>query len=460
MNNTLTRTDKADLAEREERIALRRRLRLDGLGRLLRAWENSGADLQRADVRAMIAAGIAPPVLPLPDLHADARRARVQGAPDGVRPPVAGVIPFTSAAHEHTEPFVDVTVTPGASEAPLAGSPFSIPSYGYLRSIWIVVEATGGTLGAGALAADFPFNLFSNIQLTDTNGAPIFGPLDGYATLQQNIYGGASSSPVGDPRALPWYDATINADFALRVPLEISHRDGMGALANQNSAAAYKLYLTVNPSTVIYSTAPTTGAAFRIRVFAECWTIPDDQDLLGRPQAQVPPRLGTTQYVSSQLLPTSAGQNTLRLTRVGNLFRSLLFIARTTAAGTPRSDAVFPDPVTLQWDARNIHDSALQRYLTGVLMREKVPDLVARDTGVFAFPFNTSDHNSIGDDSPTFWWPTVQSSRIELRGSVVTAGNIQAVTTDVAPVEVSPEERYELESSTGFTPERGTPVRR
>jgi hypothetical protein len=391
-------------------------------------------------------------------------RAALQDAREGLRPSIrqtqegVPVIPFTSAAHERTEgAFIDQTFTPGAAESALA-SPHEVPSYGYLRAVWILVTMSGGTLGAGVLSADFPFNVLSSVALTDVNGAPIFGPMDGYAALWQNIIGGAAGG-VNDPRALPFYVGTINGAYAFRIPLEISHRDGLGSLANQNSAANYRVSLTGNTSANIYSTAPTTPANIRVRGYAECWTIPSPDDVLGRPQAQIPPRLGTAQYASQFLSDIAAGANTVRLTRTGNLLRTLVLISRTNAAGLPRSDAVFPEPLDFQWDGRLIHTGLLQNYITGVLMREKLPDLTARDTGVFAFPFNTSDHDMIGDDSPTFWWPTVQSSRLELRGTVVTAGRLQIVTGDVAPAELAPEERYELTSQTGFTPEVGAPVR-
>jgi hypothetical protein len=73
---------------------------------------------------------------------------------------------------------------------------------------------------------------------------------------------------------------------------------------------------------------------------------------------------------------------------------------------------------------------------------------------VFAFPFTHSDHNQLGDDSPQFWLPTVQSTRMELDGSSVTAGKWEVMTCDVAPAEVRPDERYR-ENATGFHPSVG-----
>src|SRR3954454_19174227 len=272
-------------------------------------------------------------------------RARVQTPQDGARPPVVGTVPFTSAAHEYNEPFADNTNTPGANATNVG--PLDVSAQGYLRHLWILVQATGGSLGAGVLSADYPFNIFQTISLTDVNGAPLFGPLDGYGAMWANIAGGVGGGAKVDPRGLPSYVGTINTTFALRVPVEISHHDGLGALANQNAAAAYKFAYTLNPSATLYSTAPTTVPAFRVRAWLEAWTLPNDLDVLGRPQAQLPPRHGTSQYTSQFIKAVGVGANSILLPRVGNLLRYLLVIAR-TGAGV-RQDNVFMDPVQFQW---------------------------------------------------------------------------------------------------------------
>lgn len=359
------------------------------------------------------------------------------------------IVPFTSAAHEHTETVADVTVTPGSSAQVL--STIDIPAFGYIRNLYIEVTASGGSLGGGALSADYPYNLFQSISLNDVNGAPIFGPLDGYAALAANVYGGYAFN--SDPRANPSYVGTINSVFNLRVPVEISHHDGFGCLANQNAAASYKLNMTINPRTVMESTPATTPATFRVRVYLEAWTLPNETDVVGRPQATMPPVHGTTQFWSQNVKTISVGQNTTPLVRVGNLIRNIVVIAR-NASGA-RANNVFADPVTLNWDARQLlMDSQGYRR---ALMWERAPMLMTNtpDTGVFVFGFNHSLHNAIGDDSPILWLPTVQSTRLEFVGSSAAAGTLQVLTNDVAPAEVVPSERYVETSQSGFHPAMG-----
>src|SRR4051812_40570531 len=99
---------------------------------------------------------------------------------------VLPALPFTASAHEHAEPAFTVTVTPGTAVQQL--NPIDIPAYGYLRSILLEVTATGGAGGTGN--PDFPANIFSSITLQDVNGSNIFGPLDGYAAMLTNLFGG------------------------------------------------------------------------------------------------------------------------------------------------------------------------------------------------------------------------------------------------------------------------------
>lgn len=386
-----------------------------------------------------------PPLAPA-DQH------RTNGNRQAAAPPVAR-IPFTAAAHEHTEAAFDVSVLPGANVTQLG--PFDVPAFGYIRHLVLEVTASGGVAGPGVLSADGPFNLFQSIAMLDVNGAPIFGPIDGYAALWANIAGGYAYQ--ADPRRGPGYSAVVGAGsptFILRIPVEITHFDGMGSLANQNAAASYKIQLSVNPAATIYSTAPTTVPTFRIRGWLEAWTLPNEVDLAGRPQAVVPPAHGTTQYWSQFIRAgVAVGQNSILLPRVGNLIRNLVFIAR---LGTGvRSDTVFPDIFTLMWDAR-----ILQQVSQNVLIQQMFErwENVTRDAGVFHLSFQHSQGGRAGDGPPNLWLPTVQSTRLEIQGAVAAAGSIQVVTNDVAPVEVLPAERFVETSATGFTPAGGAPT--
>jgi hypothetical protein len=361
------------------------------------------------------------------------------------------------AAHEHTEDVNDVTVTPGAAAIQLP--PVDIPASGFMRAVYLDVTVSGGTLGAGVLSQDYPFNWLGSVQLLDVNGAWLCN-LDGYSLMWANIIG--SVSPQGDPRRVPWYVGTINAHFRLRIPVEISHRNAYGSLGNQNSAAAYKLLLTVNPQSVAIPTAPTTfPTSIRIRSTLEAWTQPTAQDAVGRDQEPVPPGHGvtggaTTQYWSYFTKDCNAGNQTILLPKVGNLIRNVIVIARDNSAPRVRTDGVFPDPVSFQWDNVILRKESQNYNIEGVF--SKCEGLTARDTGVFAFINGNQNQNQVGDDLPDLWYATTQADRLEIDGPSVTSGQLTVITNDIAPYEADQARRYDVPSDTGFHPQAAPAV--
>lgn len=359
------------------------------------------------------------------------------------------LVPFVAAAHEHEEPILDETKELTANEQQLG--PFNVPAYGFVRHIWLQVETVteGETEEGFTQNEDFPFNIFSRIELDDVNGTPLYNPMDGYTTLWTNILGGYGAVP--DPRQYPFYESSIKKPkFCLRVPVEISRKDGFGSIANQNSGAMYKLYLSLNPTSKLSSSAKVKKfPKIRIRAYLEAWSQPDEYNLAGRPQAEGPPLLDSAQYHSHYLRNTSKGANTVLLTEVGDLIRYILIIARTEAGA--RSNKVFADPVELKWDNNVMHN--MTRMMQEAHISRAVPQLKERDTGVFAFLMDLGAHGAVGDDSPTLWYPTMQSTRLEIVGNTEEAGSWDIITNDVAPVAVNPAERYEVPNRSSFQPE-------
>lgn len=360
---------------------------------------------------------------------------------NGARPGVIAALPFTAGAHEHVEgPVTTLTVTPTTAVQQL--QPIDIPAYGYFRSLFIEVVGAGGT--GGTIAADGPWNLIQNVSLQDVNGSAIFNNMDGYSLYLANVFGGYAYN--NNPAVYPWFVGTSpNPAFGIRVPVEIIARDALGALANQNSAATYKLNLAINNIASAFSAAPSPVPTFTIRVWYEGWTLPAAQSMRGEPQAQVPPLLGTGQVWSTNTQSVIVGQNQVQVKRVGNVIRSLIAVGR-TAAGV-RSDTVLPDPAELNWDGNTIWQSSV-RYFQAYLS-EKMSSGVSYPTGVIAFPFNHGMIGRLGSDTPDLWFPTTQSTRLEIRGSIAAAGGVQTLVNEIQPVEQTQTERYQVPNDTG-----------
>lgn len=366
------------------------------------------------------------------------------------QPAVIAQLPFTASAHEHTEPAFTLSSAVGA--ATVAFNPQDIPAYGFIRHIFLEITCAGGT--GGTIAADGPWNLIQSLTLQDVNGANIVGPIDGYSLYLANLIGGYA--PNQNPANAPWFvSAAPNPAFYLRVPVEISKYDGLGSLANQNASANYKLSITLNTLAAAFSVAPSPVPTVTIKGWLEAWSLPAPTDNRGRPQQQIPPLLGTGQYWSARTQSVLVGNNTVGLTRVGNYIRNLIFVAR-DASGV-RQDTVFPDPMVFNWDGMQIHNAS-QRYLQQYWY-EKVQGALTRPAGVYVLPFNTGGQDDrMGNDPPTLWLPTTQSSRLEITGNSAVAGSVAVLTNEVAPVEENQAERYMFPNASGAYAANGVPT--
>lgn len=356
------------------------------------------------------------------------------------QPAQVPLLPFTASAHEHTEPAFTISAAQGA--ATVAFNPQDVPSYGYFRHLLLEVSASGGAGGTGN--ADYPWDLIQSINLQDVNGANIVGPFDGYTLYLANLIGGYAFN--NNPANAPFHVGSApNPVFYLRVPVEISARDGLGVLANQNAASEFKVNLTLNTraatTTVDYTTPPTVT----IRGWLEAWTLPAATNNRGEPQSQVPPLLGTGQFWTSRSVAVAVGNNTIPLTRVGNLIRNIILVGR-DASGV-RTDTVLPDPVYFNWDGNQIHNTSL-RVLQAYFM-ERLSGAVTRPAGVIVLPFNHFSSGRSGNDDPSGWLPTTTASRLEFNGNSAAPGSVQVITNEVAPIEPNQAARYQVPNATG-----------
>lgn len=361
-------------------------------------------------------------------------------------PPVASMplVPFDQASHRGFEQGPVFNATQSAAQQPFG--PVALPAQGYLRRLIVDISATGGVAGSGAGNADYPFSILNLIRLQDTNGAPLC-ELSGFNLMLMNAYGGFAGSP--DPRVDPDYSAgVITPSIQLSIPVEIAPT-GLGALANQSAAAAYKLTIIVDTLANTYSNVSGfTAPALTIRTFCDFWTLPAPADMLERPQQRTPPFNGTAQYFTQQPnVSVNQGLNNTRITRVGNLIRTLAFVARQSGV---RAEGTFPDPYTLNWDSRDLQiasDKTLRK-----VMREMISDLTTRDTGVYVFNFNYGEGRRAGDVAINSWLPTVSATRLEVDGTTATAGAMDIIVNDVSVAETSPAARAVETSATGYHP--------
>lgn len=361
---------------------------------------------------------------------------------------VMPVVPFIRASAEHREPAgIDISRLLTTSDQDLGV--FDIPAYGYVRRIVILVTASGGTGGSPAVTVneDAPWTTLKNIALTEPNGAVLSSWSSGYGTHLANKWGGYRHPIGADFKASPTFSA-IAATFAsysymTAIPVEINLRDGLGSLPNQNAAATFKLRLTLaKVGDIVGGTLPSTLPTVRVRAFAECWDQPESQTA-GATNQLTPPAMNSTQFWTEQTYAVAAGQNTIRLTRVGNYVRNLIFVLRRAATTRSTGESDWADPTTIYLDTRpldiiennNWRHQMFER--TGFGGTSGVAVVAADspqglDNGVRVYDFTHEFDGALGRENRDLWLPTLGSTRLEIQGSFLTAGQLTVYTNDVA----------------------------
>lgn len=356
---------------------------------------------------------------------------------------VLPAVPFIRASAEHREGSgIDTSRLLTASDQDLGV--FDIPAYGYTRAIMLLVQATGGAGTSVTAAEDGPWNCLKNIALTEPNGAVLVQANSGYDLYLMNKYGGYRDSGGADMAASPSFSAiggaTGNFSFMIRIPVELNLRDGLGSLPNQNAAATFKLRLTQAAVAQIYGTVPSTPPTLRVRAFTEAWDQPEAQSA-GQTNQIEPPAVNSTQFWSTQIFNISAGAQTIRLTRVGNYLRNLIFEFR--AATRVLGSTNWPDPFTLYLDTRpldiveknNFLHQMYERSGFGGAVGATVPANDAAqglNNGVFVYDFMHEFDGCYGRENRDLWLPTLGSTRLEVQGNFGAAGVLTVLTNDVA----------------------------
>lgn len=309
---------------------------------------------------------------------------------------------------------------------------FELPASGFLRSVVLLVTATGGSGGSGVLDADGPFSVIDQISLEDPSGRPIYGPISGYEMYLSNLYGGYEFQV--DPTTFNAYDvsdaANGNFSFLLRIPVEASVRDAYASLVNQDSSAAYRVRISMSGEGAVFSTSPvTTLPSVRFQGWVELWTQPTATNLQGQPQQQTPPGLGTIQAWTRETNTLNSGDNGIRVKRVGNLFRNLVLITR-DSSGDRVADSVLPDPIRVDWDSLTLKNEGRSLLLTKMENEYGV----ANPQGVLVYTFCDDLDGKPGAEMRNALLPTTPATRLEFNGSWGGAGSLTVMINDIAPV--------------------------
>lgn len=364
---------------------------------------------------------------------------------------VMPTVPFIRASAKHREPTGnDVSRLLTTSDQDLGV--MDIPAYGYVRYLTILVTASGGTGGSPAitLTEEGILAALKNIYLTEPNGAVIAQFDNLFDAYLANKFGGYNHVVGADPKSSPVYanapTTFTGFSYLIRIPIELNGRDGLGSLPNQNAAATFKLRMTLaKVADIAGGTLPTTLPTVRVRVGLEAWDQPEIS-AQGQTNQITPPAMNTTQFWSSQTYNVNAGNNTIRLTRVGNYIRNLIFVMRNTAGPTRAGGETIlnnADPVYLYLDTRpldiiepnNWRETMYNRSGYGGALGATVPAADSPgglEAGVRVYDFMHEFDGTYGHENRDLWLPTLGSTRLELQFQASASGTLKVLTNDVA----------------------------
>jgi hypothetical protein len=234
------------------------------------------------------------------------------------------------------------TILPGET-VPLGASYASIErtieGTGFLYSIRIQVQATAsGNAATVAFAEDAPWNALGLITLRDPNGELINVPNGFYlylANLAQKNY------------ANRWLDQSTQSSITtgaggtggsftqfFDVLVGTNRRDLSGIVGNQDRAVKYTLRTDVNPSSLIYSTPPTSLPTLQVNKWLETYSVPLPIGPNGVQQQVLPDGYGTlhfTTVTTSDATPLGGSTVNHYLRRIGNTIRFIVLVFRSNS---------------------------------------------------------------------------------------------------------------------------------
>ena len=354
-----------------------------------------------------------------------------RAAPVALRPFITGTRQIDRQIYDNT-----TVVTTGTQKLPT----YNLDTDGFTAGLYILCQATAvnTTASTAAFQEDGPFNIYSTVQFSDTNNKPIMGPMTGHDLYLITKYGGYAFSD--DAKNSSAYTVTTGTGttggsfaFLLRVPIEIVHRDGLGALLNKSASAVYKLDLTLNSNTTgaggVYSDDPQTSLSIRTRIQQFGWMDSDQADYQRNPADPNPPALNTIQYVDKQSLVVNAGQMNQVLNTFSGLVRNLIFELRDSNGSRTAGDADFPDPFELHYD-KTVPVSRLKTVWRHQVTEdfgysgatEATATALTRDNGVYPLPFNKDYGLKPGAESRFNYLPVTSATTLMCRGTVGGSG--------------------------------------
>lgn len=257
---------------------------------------------------------------------------------------VAGGIRFTVASRPQKRFSNTQTITNTTANS---FQPIQLPATGFVRKISLYFTATVTFASTGAIVAgDAPWNLISNITVTDATGQPIQQPIGGYNLYLVNkhfSYGAMDSTNIPRPWANPQLGPEYNfagtttsgtATFRLDIDFEQDYNSGYGCIPNLDSNASLQLKIDVNPYTVAWTGTTPSANTISVRVCQHYWA--PVGSMVGQVPAMTTP-VGFGDYLETRYetqTVSASAENTVNVTNRGGLIKGLIVVSRASGVRT------------------------------------------------------------------------------------------------------------------------------
>lgn len=203
----------------------------------------------------------------------------------------------------------------------------------------------------------------------------------------------------------------------------------MGSLPNRNASATFKLKITINTLTSVYSTAPTAAPTVNVQIQQHGWATSDNRDYKGSPVSPTPNGVGSLMYTDIETIQLSAGAFNQRMSTFGGLLRLLVFELRDSTGSRAQGESDFPSlfemeidkvktfsrsPIT--WENLMSEDYGLNASAEAVSTANAKPD------GVFVLHWLDDFGLNPGAENGFRYQPITPSTAVQLIGTIGGSG--------------------------------------
>lgn len=345
----------------------------------------------------------------------------------------AGGNPFQLATNRYAE-----KNNQGAVASQLLSSSVQYPNGGavnsgqYLTGVRLILATvTAGAGGALASTSDFPWNIFTAVDLVNVDGSEILFSMGGFQHYLIQKYGRPWK---GDPAKYPAASASTVDSPAGMLELQPEIRWTAGVLANTDSRSQYRFDYTLDTTTNFLqggTAYPTTTPTVSVTPYMDAWAQPDDKDLRGTPNQPTPDGLALQVKRRHQTFTLNAADNVMQSGMTGNALRLQVLVTR-SGTHSLRTSTQISDPFYWQVDNRSL--GKLSPELIQEWAYEFYQDFLgsawAPETGVYLFPRYLKPGQLDGQG----WLYTANNTKEIFESSASTAGTGELITDEVYPV--------------------------